>query len=135
VDWLAYAHPLLMPVVLVLGLLTLREGLRIQRGRIAGREVDASLHRALGKAFVLLAALGWISGSASMAFLRRDPPLESLHAVLTSVSVAALIAAASLGVLLQRGAGSGARTAHLVCGASGLLAALGAAVAGFSILP
>ena len=72
--WLAYAHPVLMVGVLALGLLVLREGLGVRRGRIARRPADSRRHRRLARIFVLLLVAGYASGIASMAWLRDAPP-------------------------------------------------------------
>jgi hypothetical protein len=134
-KWLAYLHPAGMLAVLGVGLWALGAGLRVRRARLRGSQVDAQPHRRLGKLFVLLALAGYAAGLASMTLLRGEPPLESLHALLTSLAVTALACAGGLGLSLERGAGPVVRGLHLAWGAVGLLAALGAAVAGMAILP
>jgi hypothetical protein len=134
-DWLAWVHPAGMLAVLGLGLAVLREGARLRRARLLGGGLDSRRHRRLGKSFVLLVALGWGSGLGSMTLLRGEAPLQSFHAILASASLGCVLSAGALGVGLARGAGATARTAHLLCGAAGLLGALGGAAAAFAILP
>jgi hypothetical protein len=133
---LAWAHPVAMLAVLALGLWVLREGLRVRRARLRGRPVDAARHRRLGRWFVPLAAAGFLAGLGSAVGLRPDlGAYGSLHAWVMTGAVAGLLGAGGLGLRLERGARLAARRAHLICGAGGLLAALGGAVAGFAILP
>jgi hypothetical protein len=134
-DWLVWVHPAGMLAVLALGYLAFRDGVQVRRARLTGASFDSRRHRLLGKLFAILATLGFGSGVASMILLRGDPAFESFHARFTAVSVACILCAGGLGLGLERGAGSTARTVHLICGAAGLLAALGGALAAFAILP
>jgi len=134
--WLVYLHPALMLAVLVLGLIVLREGLRIRRARFARRPFDSRLHRRLARIFVGLILLGFGAGLVSMGWLRGKPVFESVHAVLVSGVLGSLVLAAALGLRLERGASAASvRRAHQILGAGGLLLALSAAIAGFAILP
>jgi hypothetical protein len=132
--WLAYAHPAAMLVVIVLGAVTLREGLRVRRARLAKRFRDASLHRRIARTFVALAVLGWLSGLASMGLLRGKPVFESVHAFVASGSALGFVSAWALGRALERGR-ERVRPLHAASGALGLFLALIAAIAGFAILP
>ncbi len=134
--WLAYLHPALMLLVLALGLVVLREGLRVRRARFLRQPFDSRLHRRLARIFVALVVLGFGAGLASMGWLRGEPVFESVHSILVSGVLVSLLLAASLGLLLERRLGSRwIRSAHLMLGAGGLLLALTAAIAGFAILP
>ena len=135
-SWLAYLHPALMLGVLALGLVVLREGLRIRRARFLRQPFDSRRHRRLARIYVGLVVLGFGAGLASMGWLRGEPLFESVHALLVSGVLTSLLGAATLGHRLERGGGPGwIRPAHLVLGAGGLLLALTAAIAGFAILP
>ena len=135
-PWLAYLHPALMLMVLALGLVVLREGLRVRRARFLRQRFDSRLHRRLARIFVALVVLGFGAGLASMGWLRGEPIFESVHSTLVSGVLVSLLLAASLGLLLERRAGPRwIRSAHLILGAGGLLLALTAAIAGFAILP
>ena len=133
--WLAYAHPVLMVGVLVLGVLVLREGLGVRRRRIARRPTDSRRHRRLARIFVLLLLAGYASGLASMAWLRDATPGQSFHFPLVSAAALSALAAGGLGLVLERRVAPRARRIHALCGAGALLCALAAAVAGFAILP
>ena len=133
--WLAYLHPALMLLVLGLGLVVLREGLRIRQARLQRLRFDSRRHRRLARIFVALVLLGLTTGLASMGWLRGKALFESVHAVLVSGVTLSLLGAALLGRGLERGAGARVRSVHVLLGAGGLLLALTAAIAGFAILP
>jgi predicted acyltransferase len=133
--WLAYLHPAAMLAILALGLAALREGLRMRRLRLRRRPSDAHSHLRLARPFVVLVALGYGSGLASMAWLRGEELYTSPHAALTTAALVALLLAGALGLRLERQPAPLLRLIHLVCGSTGMLLALAAAVAGFDILP
>jgi hypothetical protein len=133
--WLAYLHPALMIVVLTLGLVVLREGLRIRRARFFRHEIDSSLHRRLGRIFVALIVLGFGAGLVSMGWLRQKALFESVHSRLVTGVLVGLLLAAAFGLWLERSEDDRVRGIHLSFAAGGLLLALTAAVAGFAILP
>jgi hypothetical protein len=135
VIWLAYLHPLAMIAILGLGIVVLREGLRIRRARLTARPVQSERHRWLAKRFVPLAALGFCAGLASMAWLRDDDVFESVHSLLALGALAGLVSGGLLGLRLERRAGGRLRTLHSICAGLGLLIGLAAAVAGIAILP
>jgi uncharacterized membrane protein YcfT len=121
--------------VLTLGLAVLREGARMRRARLRRAAPDLRRHTRLAKPFVVLVAIGYGSGLASMGWIRGNAVYESPHAILTTAALAALLAAGLLGLRLERRPGATARGVHLACGATGMLLALAAAAAGFDILP
>ncbi len=84
---------------------------------------------------VSLIVLGWGAGLASMAWLREQAVFESVHFALTSGALIGVAGAGAIGLGLQRGRALGARSAHALLGAGGLLLGLAAAVAGMAILP
>ena len=134
--WLVWVHPVLMTALLALALATLREGLRIRRGRIVGRRADSRRHRRLGRLAVPLLILGFGAGLASMAWLRPAEPLaESVHFRLALPAVVGLAAGGFFGLRLERGARGATRGLHAWLAALGLLLGLAAGVAGFAILP
>ena len=133
--WLAYVHPAAMAAVLGLGLLVLREGLRLRQARLLDRPLDSSRHRKVGQVFVALIVVGYGSGLLSMGRLRAEPLFDSVHALFTTGALTALVLAFALGKHLQHRPASALRSVHLACGAAGLLLALAAAVAGVAILP
>jgi len=124
-----------MIALLALAAFVLREGLRIRRGRLLGSPVRSERHRRWGRAVVLLLLAGFFSGLASMAWLRQETPLESVHFLLALPAVLGFLGAGALGLQLERRAPVALRGLHALLGAMGLLLGLAAAVAGFAILP
>jgi len=135
VDWLVYAHPAGMLLVVVLGVAVLREGTRLRDARLRRRAADSSRHRRLAKLLIPLVAVGWASGVASMVLLRNREMFESIHWPFGSSALLLLLVAGAIGLRMERGRGFDQRTAHAAFGAFGVLLMLGAAVAGMSILP
>lgn len=136
VRWLAWVHPVLMAALLAFTILALREGLRVRRGRLAGRGVDARRHRRLGRSAVPLAIAGFGLGLASMAWLRPgQAPAGSVHFALALPAIVGLAAGGALGLRLERGASPATRRWHAWLGALGLVLGLAAGVAGLAILP
>ena len=134
-EWLVYAHPVAMIAMLALAVWVLRLGLELRRARLRGRPINARKHRRLARWVVPGVVVGFGAGLASMVGLRGEAPAESLHFLLASGALLGIGAAGSLGLLLERGRAMSARSAHALLGASGLLLALAAAVAGIAILP
>ena len=133
--WLAYLHPVAMVAVLGLGLVVLLEGLQIRRGRVLRQRYDNRRHRRFARVFVLLAAAGFASGLASMAFLRGKPVFGSVHAIFTSAALCGFVIGGALGLKLERNLRSPIRGFHAVTASIGLLLGFAAFVAGFAILP
>ncbi len=133
--WLAYLHPVAMIATLALGILVLREGLRIRRSRLQAAPVRSARHRKLAKVFVPLAALGFATGPASMTWLRGKDVFDSVHSLLALAAVSGLIAGGLLGLRLERQADHRIRALHSICAGIGLLIGLATGVAGIAILP
>lgn len=121
--------------IVVLGLVVLREGLAIRGARMRGRAFDSRRHRRLAKLLVALLALGWTGGLASMVLLRNQGMFESIHWPFGTTALLLIIAAGALGLRMERAHTPGQRSLHATLGALGMLLALGATVAGMSILP
>ena len=134
-GWAVYLHPVAMLAVVALGLLVLREGLLLRRARLSGERRESRRHTRLARPLVLLVAAGYLSGIASMVWLRRDPALESVHFWLATLATLCIGLAGTLGLRLERRVSDRARSIHLACGGAGLLIAIGAALAAFAILP
>ena len=132
---LVYLHPVAMLAVLALGLFVLRDGLRIRRGRLLRRPVDARRHRRLARVVVVLALLGFASGLASMGWLRGKALFESVHAWLATGALVGFSAGGALGLALERRGRGPFRPWHALTASVGLLLGLAAAVAAFAILP
>jgi len=124
-----------MFTVLGFGLIVLIEGLNVRRARVLRQPYDSRRHRRFARVFVLLAGAGFVSGLASMAFLRGKPVFGSVHSLLTSAALCGLVIGGFLGSRLERNLRSGPRAPHALVASAGLLCALAALVAGFAILP
>jgi hypothetical protein len=124
-----------MFAVLGLGLIVLLEGLQIRQARVLRRTYDNRRHRRFARVFVLLAAAGFASGLASMAFLRGKPIFGSVHVLLTSAALVGFLSGGALGLKLERNLRSSLRAPHALIASAGLLLGLVALVAGFAILP
>ena len=70
-----------------------------------------------------------------MAWLRDNAVFDSFHSLLASGASLGMVSAAVLGLRLERSPSDRIRALHGIIGATGLLLALTAAVAGFAILP
>jgi hypothetical protein len=126
-----------MTVSLVLALLALRSGLALRSARRSGRRraPDARRrHLARARPAVVLVALGWLAGPASMWWLRGRMPFETAHAWAGTTALVLFLAAAWLGRRLEHGRGR-ARDAHALAAVLALLAAALAAATGFVLLP
>jgi len=134
-DWAVYLHPLAMLGVVGLGVWVFREGLRLRRARLGGRRADRRAHTRIARPLVLLVAVGYALGLASMTWLRREVPMTSVHFWLASGTTLGLAAAGMLGLWLERRVSADVRTLHMAAGGIGLLLALGEVLAAFAILP
>jgi hypothetical protein len=135
VHALVYLHPVAMVAVLALGLFVLRDGVRIRRGRLLRRPVDARRHRRLARVVVVLAILGFGSGLVSLGWLRGKDLFESVHAWLATGALVGFSTGGALGLALERRGRGPIRTWHALTAGAGLLLGLAAAMAGFAILP
>ena len=70
-----------------------------------------------------------------MVLLRNQSMFESIHWPFGSSALALLAVGGAIGLQLEKGRWMDRRLAHAAFGALGMLFALGAAVAGMSILP
>ena len=134
---MAYGHPAWMLGALVLAGLALRAGLLLRRGRLGAGHAGSGArarHLRLAKPAVIAALVGFGAGPLSMFFLRGRAPFATLHALLGTLAAALFLAAAVLGHRIEEGS-SRARDAHGMLGVAAFLAAAGAAIAGFVLLP
>lgn len=122
---------------LLLAAAALRVGLRLRRARrvrVPRAAAWRGQHLRLAKPAIWMILAGFVAGPLSMAFLRGQPPFETVHAYL-GLSAALLFAAAGL---LGRRLESGRRASidvHALLGTLAVLIAAVAAVAGFVLLP
>jgi hypothetical protein len=122
--------------VLLAGL-ALRAGLVLRRARLGeGRRAPGARarHLRLAKPAVVVVLVGFVAGPLSMLFLRDRTPFATLHALLGTLAASLFLAAAVLGHRIEEGT-SRAADAHGMLGVAAFLAAAGAAIAGFVLLP
>lgn len=135
--WLAYAHPVWMLAALALATLALRSGLALRRARrlrVRRHPEDLRRHLALAKPALGMVAVGCAAGPLSMAWLRGREPFGTAHGWIGLVALLLFVAAGILGRRLERGRGR-PLDAHALLATLAMLAAAGAALTGFVLLP
>jgi len=126
-----------MALSLVLAALALRSGLALRRTRRGSgwrQPGDVARHVARAKPAVVLLALGFLGGPASMAWLRGRAPFGSAHGRIGLVAISLFLATAWLGRRLERGRGR-PLDGHALLAVLALLTAALAAATGFVLLP
>ena len=126
-----------MVASVVLAGLALRAGLRLRRARrnkSSGVARARARHLRVAKPAVAAVLAGFVAGPLSMFFLRGRTPFATLHALLGSLAAGLFLAAAVLGHRIEEGS-SRAVDVHGMLGLFAFLAAAGAAIAGFVLLP
>ncbi|GIX49514.1 MAG: hypothetical protein KatS3mg131_3725 [Candidatus Tectimicrobiota bacterium] len=139
---LAYLHPLLQVLALLIALATLRLGLALKghrggRRRVANWAEIFERHTQLGLLGVGLLSGGYLLGLLSMPLLRQRPPLRSAHFFFATLALALFLAGGYSGWRLKRGTKKYAevRDLHGFLVYLGLFLSLGAAIMGFALLP
>ena len=83
-DVLAYVHPVVQVLVLLMAIATLRLGLALKNHRtgqrhLAQREGIYNRHTQLGLCFIICLSGGYLLGMLSMPWFRERPPFRSPH--------------------------------------------------------
>jgi hypothetical protein len=118
-------------------LAALRVGLGLRRARAARRPPPRGArarHLRIAKPAMACVLVGLVSGPASSVWLRGWDAFGTLHAWLGVAAVLCFAIVAVAGHRLEVGRG-GARSAHALFAALGVLVAAVAAMAGFVLLP
>lgn len=126
-----------MTASLVLALLTLRAGLRLRRARRLGlrrQAADVRRHLRLAKPAMAMILIGFAGGPVSAVWLRGWDAFRTAHAWIALTAVVLFVATAVLGRRLEKGR-SRPVEAHARLALLATLAAAGAFVAGFVLLP
>ncbi len=110
-ELLSFIHPVWQCVGIVLGFMTLREGLALRKLRRtrAGDEVGATRrarHVRLGKRCVWIIGSGYVLGMGELWFIRQEPLLRSAHFYFATLAVALLFWGALYGFAMVRGTAS-----------------------------
>ena len=139
---LAYAHPVIQVLVLLMALATLRLGLalkkhRTRRHRLQSRSRVLRRHTRLGMLFVACLSAGYLLGLISMSLLRDCVPFQSAHFFFATVAVLLFLGGGYAGWCLKQGTERYAdvRAIHGFLVYLGLVASAGVAVMGFILLP
>jgi hypothetical protein len=139
---LAYVHPVLQVLVLLLALATLRLGLALKRHRLGQRRLQEhgaifQRHTQLGLLCMTCMAGGYLLGLASMALFREQPLFQSAHFFFGTLALALFLGGTYTGWRLKHGTPQYAdvRDIHGFLVYLGLFVSLGVAVMGFILLP
>ncbi len=141
-DLLAYLHPAMQVLVLVIAVATLRLGLALKKDRLGPRHLEQRQgvmrrHTQLGWLFLGCLATGYVFGLASMWLFREQALFRSAHFFFGTLALLLFLGGGYMGWWLQRGTRRYAdvRDVHGFLAYLGLFVSLGAAVMGFILLP
>lgn len=141
-DFLAYVHPVVQVLVLLIALATLRLGLALKNHRTGQRALAQwegiyRRHTQLGLIFVSCLIGGYLLGILSMPWLRERPPFRSPHFFFGTLALLLFIAGGYTGWRLKQGTERYAdvRDIHGFLVYLALFIALAVAVMGFILLP
>ena len=141
-DFLAYIHPVVQVLVLLMALATLRLGLALKNHRTGQRALaqwEGIYHRhtQLGLMFVSCLIGGYLLGILSMLWFRERPPFRSPHFFFGTLALLLFIAGSYTGWRLKQGTERYAdvRDIHGFLAYLALFIALAVAIMGFILLP
>ena len=141
-DLLAYMHPVVQVLVLLMALATLRLGLALKNHRTGQRTLAQwegiyNRHTQLGLIFVSCLIGGYVLGILSMPWLRERPPLRSPHFFFGTLALLLFVAGGYTGWRLKQGTERYAdvRDIHGFLVYLALFIALAVAIMGFILLP
>jgi hypothetical protein len=141
-DVLAYVHPVVQVLALLMAIATLRLGLALKNHRtgqrhLAQREGIYNRHTQLGLCFIICLSGGYLLGMLSMPWFRERPPFRSPHFFFGTLALLLFLGGAYTGWRLKRGTERYAdvRDIHGFLVYLALFIALAVAVMGFILLP
>lgn len=107
-EWLPFIHPVWQCIGIVLGFVTLREGLALRKiRRIKARDGAHASRRArhvrFGKGFLWVIGSGYLLGIGELLLVRGEPILRSAHFYFATLTLALLIWGALYGLAMLRG--------------------------------
>jgi hypothetical protein len=139
---LAYLHPALQVLVLLLALATLRLGLALKKHRVRQRHLQErrhifERHVQLGLLFIGCLCGGYALGLLSMPLFREQAPFRSAHFFFATLALLLFLGGGYAGWRLTQGTKNYAdvRDIHSFMVYLGLFISLGVAVMGFILLP
>ena len=141
-DLLAYMHPVVQVLVLLLAVATLRLGLALKNHRTGQRTLAQwegiyNRHTQLGLIFVSCLVGGYLLGILSMLWFRERPPFRSPHFFFGTLALLLFVAGGYTGWRLKQGTERYAdvRDIHGFLVYFALFIALAVAIMGFILLP
>ena len=141
-DLLAYVHPVVQVLVLLMALATLRLGLALKNHRTGQRHLAQwqgiyDRHTQLGLIFVGCLLGGYFLGVLSMPWLRQRPPLRSPHFFFGTLALLLFVGGSYAGWRLKKGTERYAdvRDIHGFLVYLAVFIALAVVVMGFILLP
>jgi len=141
-DLLAYVHPVVQGLVLLLAVATLRLGLALKNHRTGQRTLAQwegiyTRHTQLGLIFVSCLIGGYVLGMLSMPWFRERPPFRSPHFFFGTLALLLFVAGGYTGWRLKQGTERYAdvRDIHGFLVYFALFVALAVAIMGFILLP
>ena len=141
-ELLAYVHPVVQVLVLLMALATLRLGLALKNHRTGRRQLLQwqgvyNRHTQLGLIFVGCLLGGYVLGLLSMPLFRQRQPFRSAHFFFGTLALLLFVAGGYAGWRLKQGTARYAdvRDIHEFLVYLGLFVALAVAVMGFILLP
>ncbi len=141
-DLLAYLHPAMQVLVLVIAVAVLRLGLALKKDRLGPRRLEQRYgvmrrHTQLGWLFLGCLVAGYVFGLLSMWLFREQALFRSAHFFFGTLALLLFLGGGYMGWRLQRGTRRYAdvRDVHGFLAYLGLFVSLGVAVMGFILLP
>jgi len=141
-DLLAYVHPVVQVLVLLIAVATLRLGLALKNHRTGQRALAQwegiyNRHTQLGLTFVSCLIGGYLLGILSMPWFRERPPFRSPHFFFGTLALLLFVAGGYTGWRLKQGTERYAdvRDMHGFLVYLALFIALAVAIMGFILLP
>jgi hypothetical protein len=141
-DWLPFLHPLWQCVGIACGVMALREGLALRRGRRKRALQAPSLrqrarHVRLGKGSLWIIGSGYLLGIGEFWLVRGEPVLQSAHFYFATLALILFCWGAVYGFAMQRGTASHAecRDLHGFLLPLALLIMVGVGLLGLRLLP
>jgi hypothetical protein len=141
-DLLAYMHPVVQVLVLLMAVATLRLGLALKNHRTGQRTLAQwegiyTRHMQLGLIFVSCLIGGYLLGILSMPWFRERPPFRSPHFFFGTLALLLFVAGGYTGWRLKQGTERYAdvRDIHGFLVYLAMFIALAVAIMGFILLP
>ena len=141
-DLLAYMHPVVQVLVLLIAVATLRLGLALKNHRTGQRALAQwegiyKRHTQLGLIFVSCLIGGYLLGILSMPWFRERPPFRSPHFFFGTLALLLFVAGGYTGWRLKQGTERYAdmRDIHGFLVYLAMFIALAVAIMGFILLP